>query len=43
MAGNVVIDGRNIYQPEDLVSVGLDYYNIGHKPCFAADYKPTEE
>ena len=39
MAGNVVIDGRNIYQPEDLTSVGLDYYNIGHKPCFAADYK----
>ena len=41
MAGNVVIDGRNIYQPEDLTSVGLDYYNIGHKPCLAAEYKPT--
>lgn len=41
MAGNVVIDGRNIYQPEDLASVGLDYYNIGHKPCLAAEYKPT--
>lgn len=40
MTGNVVIDGRNIYQPEDLTSVGLDYYNIGHKPCLAADYKP---
>ncbi len=33
MAGHVVIDGRNIYQPEDLTSVGLDYYNIGHTPC----------
>ena len=43
MAGNVVIDGRNVYQPEDLTSVGLDYYNIGHKPCLAADYKPSEE
>lgn len=41
MAGNAVIDGRNIYQPEDLASVGLDYYNIGHKPCLAAEYKPT--
>ena len=39
MAGNVVIDGRNIYQPEDLTSVGLDYYNIGHKPCLASDYR----
>ena len=39
MRGRAVVDGRNIYQPEDLTSVGLDYYNIGHKPCFAADYK----
>lgn len=37
MAGKTVIDGRNIYPPEELTSVGLDYYNIGHSPCFAAD------
>lgn len=43
MTGNIVIDGRNIYQPEDLTSVGLDYYNIGHKPCLAVDYKPSTE
>ena len=43
MAGNVVIDGRNIYQPEDLTSVGLDYYNIGHTPCRAADFKPNAQ
>ena len=38
MKGHVVVDGRNIYPPEDLTSAGLDYYNIGHRPALAKDY-----
>lgn len=29
MKGNIVIDGRNIYEERDLVSVGLKYHRIG--------------
>ncbi len=43
MKGHVVVDGRNIYPPEDLVSAGLDYYNIGHRPALAKDYVRKNE
>lgn len=30
---HVVFDGRNIYDPEHLISLGLDYVNIGRGTC----------
>ncbi len=32
MAGNTVIDGRNIYNPAEVNQAGLNYYSIGHRP-----------
>jgi len=31
MKGNVVVDGRNIYDPAELKAEGLNYYSIGKK------------
>lgn len=33
MRGNVVVDGRNIFDPAELNAAGLSYYNIGHRPA----------
>ena len=33
MNGNIVIDGRNIFDPAELNAAGLNYYNIGHRPA----------
>jgi UDPglucose 6-dehydrogenase len=32
MSGNVVFDGRNIYQPIEVVESGFSYYGIGVQP-----------
>ena len=29
MKGRVFVDGRNIYNPEELTAAGFDYYCIG--------------
>ena len=33
MKGNIVVDGRNIFDPAELNAAGLSYYNIGHRPA----------
>ena len=33
MKGNIVVDGRNIFDPVELNAAGLSYYNIGHRPA----------
>lgn len=35
MRGYVVVDGRNIYDAEELNALGLDYYSIGRRPALA--------
>ncbi len=32
MRGNVVIDGRNIYDAQEINAAGLNYYSIGRRP-----------
>jgi UDPglucose 6-dehydrogenase len=32
MKGNVVFDGRNIYNPSEVVTAGFSYYGIGVQP-----------
>ena len=29
MKGNILVDGRNIYNPQEPAEAGLDYYCIG--------------
>jgi Predicted UDP-glucose 6-dehydrogenase len=29
MAGNIIVDGRNIYNRRDMQSLGFEYYSIG--------------
>ena len=29
MRGNVIVDGRNIYDPQEMFSYGFNYYSIG--------------
>ncbi|OGF30204.1 UDP-glucose 6-dehydrogenase [Candidatus Falkowbacteria bacterium RIFOXYB2_FULL_35_7] len=31
MRGNLIIDGRNIYQPEEMFGLGFNYHSIGRK------------
>jgi len=31
MAGNVIVDGRNIFDPEEISSHGFDYYGMGRR------------
>jgi len=32
MKGHVIFDGRNLYEPEKLRSLGFRYYSIGRQP-----------
>lgn len=32
MRGNVIVDGRNIYDAQDIIAEGFDYYCIGRQP-----------
>lgn len=33
----VVIDGRNLYRPEEMDAAGFVYYSVGRAPAFPAD------
>ncbi len=35
MRGTVIVDGRNIYDAQDVVGEGFDYYSIGRRPVKA--------
>ena len=35
MRGHAVVDGRNIYDADELNAAGLDYYSIGRAPRLA--------
>jgi UDPglucose 6-dehydrogenase len=35
MSGNVVVDFRNLFLPEKITSVGLNYFPLGLMPSFA--------
>ena len=35
MRGNLVVDGRNIYQGTDLAEEGLEYHGLGIPPTAA--------
>ena len=31
MANPIIVDGRNIYNPEDVRKIGFEYYSVGRK------------
>jgi UDPglucose 6-dehydrogenase len=35
MRGNLIVDGRNIYDATELNEIGFNYYSIGHRPSLA--------
>ena len=37
MTGRVVVDLRNIYQPEHIAAAGFAYHSIGRAPAFPAE------
>lgn len=37
MRGNVILDGRNIYDSEEMRKLGFNYYSIGRSPVLAYD------
>ncbi len=37
MSGNVLVDLRNIYSPEDVAAAGLSYHSLGRRPVVVED------